>query len=396
MPSFVLTDVARDLWVESFSVSASDLGLPSHWLITKRALRGGRRDGVDLVRVDQGAFSFSVIPTRGMGLWKGRYQGDDVGWRSPVRDGPVNPAFVELTGRGGLGWLDGFDELLARCGLENNGAPYEVKAVKPDGSESHTTFGLHGRIANTPASYVAVHVGEQPPFEVTIEGHVEESKLFAPQLRMTTRVSTVPGSNRVTVRDEFQNLSESPGEMQVLYHWNFGAPHLEEGSRLVAPVKSVAPRDPRARDGLGHWDVYGGPEPGFAEQVYFLALHAAPRDGRTLALLRNAAGDKAVVLRFARGQLPCFTLWKRTGGRAEGYVTGLEPGTNYPNPKPFEKERGRVVALPPGGRYLAETTLDVLNTKEAVSAAESEVRSLQAQGAPSIHREPGEPGAPGS
>ena len=23
----------------------------------------------------------------------------------------------------GLGWLDGFDELLVRCGLESNGAP---------------------------------------------------------------------------------------------------------------------------------------------------------------------------------------------------------------------------------------------------------------------------------
>ena len=64
---------------------------------------------------------------------------------------------------GGLGWLDGFDELLARCGLENNGAPYEVKAVNPDGSERHTTFGLHGKIANIPASYVAVHVGDEPP-----------------------------------------------------------------------------------------------------------------------------------------------------------------------------------------------------------------------------------------
>ena len=55
------------------------------------------------------------------------------------------------------------------------------------------------------------------------------------------------------------------------------------------------------------------------------------------ALLRNRAGDKAVALRFARAQLPCFTLWKQTGGRRDGYVTGLEPATNYPNPRPFEQ-----------------------------------------------------------
>ena len=56
-----------------------------------------------------------------------------------------------------------------------------------------------------------------------------------------------------------------------------------------------------------------------------------------------------------------------------GTVTGLEPGTNYPNPKPFEKARGRVVTLPPGGEFVAEMTLDVLTTRKAISDIESEV-----------------------
>ena len=50
-------------------------------------------------------------------------------------------------------------------------------------------------------------------------------------------------------------------------------------------------------------------------------------------------------------------------GLRDGYVTGLEPGTNYPNPRPFEKARGRVVTLPPGGRYVVETILEVLATR---------------------------------
>ena len=122
-----------------------------------------------------------------MGLWKGWYDGNRLGWDSPVTDGPVHPSLVNLAAAGGLGWLDGFDELLARCGLENNGAPFEVKTVKPDGSESNTTFGLHGKIANIPASYVAVHVGAEAPHEIVVEGHVEESRLFGPQVRMVTQ-----------------------------------------------------------------------------------------------------------------------------------------------------------------------------------------------------------------
>lgn len=397
MPSFTLTDLSRDLWVENFSIDAAGIDFPasSHaWSVTKRCLRGGRRDGVDLIQVNNGIFTFSIVPTRGMGLWKGQLGGDRVGWDSPVHDGPVNPAFVNLMNWGGLGWLEGFDELLARCGLENNGGPYEEKVTHADGSERHTTYGLHGKIANLPASYVSVHIGAEAPHEIVVEGHVEESKLFAPQIRMMTRVSTTPGSNRLTVRDEFVNLKETPGEMQVLYHWNFGPPYLEEGSRLVAPVKVVAPRDARAGSGIDHYETYGGAEPGFVEQCYFFELLGTGGDGRTLTLLRNKAGDKGVVLRFSPSQLPAFTLWKCTGGQKEGYVTGLEPGTNYPNPKPFEKARNRVVTLPPGGRYLTETTLEVLAGRPAVEAVEAEVRALQTQGSPTIHRHPTEPYGP--
>ena len=55
-----------------------------------------------------------------------------------MADGPVNPAFVNLSGLGGLGWLDGFDELLARCGLALEWRPFEIKTKQPDGiGEQH-------------------------------------------------------------------------------------------------------------------------------------------------------------------------------------------------------------------------------------------------------------------
>jgi hypothetical protein len=45
-----------------------------------------------------------------------------LGWDSPVSE-VVNPAFIELNGRGGLGWLKGFNELVTRCGYEWVGHP---------------------------------------------------------------------------------------------------------------------------------------------------------------------------------------------------------------------------------------------------------------------------------
>jgi hypothetical protein len=112
-------------------------------------------------------------------------------------------------------------------------------------------------------------------------------------------------------------------------------------------------------------------------------------------MLRNRTGDKGVALRFATTQLPAFTLWKNTGGRNEGFVTGLEPATNYPNPKPIEKARGRVVTLPVGGSTVVETILEVFKTREDVAVIEAEIQTLQKQGVPTIHREPVEPFSPG-
>ncbi len=387
MPTFTLTDVSHEIWIETLTVDAAEMGLgvTSPWSVSKRRLHGGRRDGVDLIVVDNGALRFAVVPTRGMGLWKGFHEGNVLGWESPITDGPVHPGLVNLPGPGGIGWLDGFDELMARCGLENNGAPFE---------EGRTLFGLHGKIANAPASFVAVHVDPDPPHAITIEGHVDEARLFGPQLRMETRYETIPGSNRLVVRDEIVNLKNQPGEFQLLYHWNFGPPFLDPGARFVAPTRTMAPRDARAQEGIDGHDVYGPPEPGYAEQVYFHDLHEGPEGGPTLAMLRNAAGDKGVVLRFRKDQLPAFTLWKNTGGLRDGYVTGLEPGTNYPNPRPIEKERGRVVTLPPGGRYVAETVLEILATAEEVAAVEAEVGRIRGNAAPTIHRTPTEPFGP--
>jgi Domain of unknown function (DUF4432) len=399
MSTFVLTDVSSEEWQESFSIDATAMGLAEAypWSVKKHRLRGGRRDGVDLIVVDNGALRFSIVPTRGMGLWNGWYDGNRVGWDSPVTDGPVHPSLVNLAAAGGLGWLDGFDELLARCGLENNGAPFEVKTVKPDGTESNTTFGLHGKIANIPASYVAVHVGTEPPHEIVVEGHVEETRLFGLQVRMITKIATVPGSNTLVVRDEFVNLKEQPVEIEILYHWNFGPPFLGPGSRFVAPIKSVTPRDARAQQNLSEHELYGPPEPGSTEQVYYHELHGGVGgDARTLAMLKNKAGDKGVVLRFHKNQLPAFTLWKNTGGLRDGYVTGLEPGTNYPNARPFEKARNRVVTLPVDGRYVAETTLEILTTADAVAMIEGEIKNLQSQGAPKVNLKPTDPFAPES
>ena len=62
--SWILTDVLNDVWLDSLAVSNDSLRLatPYDWSIRKRTLRGGRRDGIDLVEVHNGALSFAALP----------------------------------------------------------------------------------------------------------------------------------------------------------------------------------------------------------------------------------------------------------------------------------------------------------------------------------------------
>ena len=230
-------------------------------------------------------------------------------------------------------------------------------------------------------------VSLDPPYELSVTGEVEEAALFFPQLHLTTTYTTVPGSNRVVISDKVTNRGARPAEMQMLYHTNLGPPFLEAGSRVLAPIREVAPLTARAAEGMDAFDTFGPPVVGFAEQVYVYDLLSDSR-GQTLALLVSAAADKAVCLRFPTASLPCLTVWKNTMALEEGYVAGLEPATNYPNFRGFERKHGRVRTLPPGGSWTARWSIEAVDAPQAVVALQAEVATLQAQAKAVIHRTP--------
>lgn len=377
--TWTLADVEQDIYVDSLMVRPADVGGPATgYSITKRTLHGGLRQGVDVIEVDNGRLRFVVIPTRGMGIWSARLGELRIGWKSPVK-GPVHPAFVRTSEASGIGWLDGFDELLVRCGLESNGAP----EFNQDGS---LRYGLHGKIANIPAHKVEVAVDGQSG-QIRVTGVVDEARLFGTKLRMVSTVATRAGQPDLTITDLITNLSAEPGELELLYHVNFGLPLVGPGARVVLPVIKAAPRDAAAAANLAEWDTYGPETPGVKEAVFFFEL-AADAAGWTRVLLHGAAADQGVGLRFNKNQLPWFTLWKNCQAAADGYVTGLEPATNFPNRRSFEKQQGRVIALAPGESRTFELVMEVYPDRPAVAAATQAVAQLQHGQTPAILSKP--------
>jgi hypothetical protein len=341
--------------------------------VTARRLRGGTREGVLVVELVAGETRVVVLPDRGLGIWKIVSDGVELGWQSPVA-GPVHPHFVPLAEPSGLGWLDGFDELMARCGLVSNGAP-------DFDAHGRLVHGLHGRIANRPAHDVVVTLDDATG-TVTLSGVVDETRFLIHDLRMTTRLVVHTDRPRVTWTDTVENRSDRPTTMQMLYHVNFGPPLLGAGAEVVVDAAEIAPRDAAAAEDVSGWNRFVAPQADRGEQVHFMQVRP-DADGRAAAMLVSPDGDTAAKLSWRAAELPCFTLWKNQRGLADGYVTGLEPGTNYPNPRSFEETQGRVVSLPPHESIAFDLAIDVL--RGGAIAAE---RERLGGTPPQIHQQP--------
>ena len=381
----IIIDTASQIYIENWGISNKDIELESNyeWYIHKRRLYGGKQDNVDIIEVNNGSFSFIIVPTRGMGIWKGKFKDCFLGWESPIKQ-LVNPCYIKLEERGGLGWLDGFNEWIVRCGLENNGAPGEDIIIDNMGREKRVLLPLHGRIANIPADKVEISIDLEKPFEIIVNGIVYERSMFGSNFKMSTSIVTELGSNWIKIKDVIENLRAIPSEMQLIYHCNYGKPFLEDGSTLIAPIKRVVPRDQYAIENIDSFSSFSSPIPGFIEQVYYLEL-LGDNEGNTIVMLKNREGTKGTSISFSLKQLPCFTLWKNTASYEDGYVVGLEPGTNFPNNKAFEREKGRVVRLAPNSKYMAEIKLAV-HLDEEVEKIEEYIKKLQKGIKPEILR----------
>jgi hypothetical protein len=152
-------------------------------------------------------------------------------------------------------------------------------------------------------------------------------------------------------------------------------------------VRELAPRNARAAEGMSMWNLYAGPETGFAEQVYF-AQPAVNSSGWAVSALADPTEQLAFVVRYDAATLPWFTLWKNTAAIEDGYVTGLEPGSTFPNPRSIERQEGRLPVLPPGGsvcyRLQIEASIDKSRTRQILD----EITALQVATARVVHTEP--------
>jgi hypothetical protein len=374
--SKVLTDSAANLATPNWKVTSTEWGTAGPaWSVELKTLHGGRQEGVQVIEVDNGGMRFTIVPTRGFEVWRAQAGTLRLGWDAPVHE-IIHPSYIRLTDNGGQGWVAGFGGLMARGGLASFGSPVQ------DGDQQLT---LHGHVDYIPASYVSLRYEAG---RLIFRGVVDDFQTFGPQLRLTSEISTPIGKPEIRFDDQVTNMSDAPQEIELLYHTNFGTPILGAGAEFVAPVKQVAPMNPiSAEGGMKDWNRYSGPHgAGYKAKVFNLQLQADAQ-GQTEAMLKSADGSQGVLMQFDTSSLPYMSLWKNEVTAKGGYVTGLEPGTGFPNPRPVERAAGRVPKLAGGESHRVHLVITALTSKADVDAAGRAIHAL-AKSAPVILEQP--------
>lgn len=375
---YVITDGDRIIQKGDWQISNKNISPDAPpFTIENVILKGGKQDGSELLTIKSEGLTINLSPTRGLGIVNVEGNGIRLGWDSPVKE-IVNPKYINLESRGGAGWLDGFNEMMVRCGFEWTG-----HAVQADGM----MYTLHGRAQNTPVSKLFVEVEDQAPFTITIRGLIKENTFKKSNFETWVAIRHVPGSKEFTVHDILTNLSDYDRDYQIIYHSNFGTPILEQGAKFVAPVKEISPFNEYAATGLKNWQTYQGPTKGFDEMVYNIFPYS-DANNQTQVMLTNNASDKGVGIAFNTQQLPVLTLWKNTDTLKQGYVTGIEPGTSFAYPVTIEREQKRVPQLGAGKSTEFILTYSLLSNKEEVANYDAKIKAIQGNKQTKVVEEP--------
>ncbi|HOJ21123.1 MAG TPA: aldose 1-epimerase family protein [Armatimonadota bacterium] len=308
---------------------------------------------------------FSVLLDRGMDISAARWQGKSLCWRSSA--GVAHPAYYEPEG---LGWLRTFGGgLVTTCGLTYAGAP-----TVDQGEE----LGLHGRVSHLPAD--SVHLDAEwdgDDYVIWASGKVREARVFGENIVLSRKIFTRLGENRFWIHDRVENEGYQTTEHMLLYHINLGFPVVDEGSVLLAPSRSVQPRDAEAEKEREAYAEFHAPRPGYQEKVYYHDL-AAGADGMVSAAVVNRDTDAGtgfgVYVAYSRNELPYLVEWKMMGQGT--YVVGMEPSNCLVGGRDQERAAGRLQFLEPGECREYRLEIGVLSSLLEITAFEEQVQAL--------------------
>lgn len=340
-------------------------------------LEDGSERGIRVVEFRTGSgLAFDVLVDRAMDIGPAEHAGLGFGWRSAT--GLRHPGLHENADEGGLAWLRSFSGLLVTVGLDHAGAVAETDAAHFHHPHRKTVrHGLHGRVANIPARLIgAGEAWNGDECVLWAEGEVRQAAVFGEHLRLRRRIEADLGGDEIRLHDTVTNHGFDRTPHKFMYHVNFGWPLLDEGARVVAPIRRTIRYTDSVREQRVSYRRMPGPQYPFVEQVYVHEVVGDDR-GRVTTALVNDEREIAVSVSWSLAQFPGFVEWLHL--REGAYTIGFEPTTRRVGGSQTGGDDGTTIWLEHGESRTYETSFRVTRGREGIAALVAGIEAVARQ-----------------
>ncbi len=240
--------------------------------------------------------------------------------------------------------------MLYTCGLANVGAP------NTDNGIYHPQ---HGRIGMMPAENVSM---EKTDKEVIIRGTMRDCLLCGHNFELKRTIIFPCDGKEVTIRDCITNMEDTPSEMMILYHCNFGYPLLAPGTRMVKGKGTItdnlgSAKNPQACSEVGEVQIAKD------EEVY-CHTNTPDKDDFGYAAVINDEISLGCYVKYKMDTLPLMMQWKNFC--SHDYAMGLEPSNSYILGRSEERKNGTLCVLKPYETRVYEVSIGILDGPDEI------------------------------
>lgn len=191
------------------------------------------------------------------------------------------------------------------------------------GSESTyngKNYYLHGNISKLPTRKSNFFITEE---EIIIESETHEAAALSYDLLLKREVRIGKFKNYILISDKVKNLGNESEIHNILYHFNFGYPFIDENTILNINSNSVKGRTEIANktQEIVSFNKLLKPTDGYEERCFYHYFKEKP-----LIEVINQKQNLTMKMSFDNSTLTNFIEWKLMA--KHNYVVGLEPCSN--------------------------------------------------------------------